>query len=193
MNLWESRILTMKKPAGTPGDSIVNCGELALSADSQAAGELAGRVMSEKLDLWKRLASPKTKDSEKQRLIMWGKRLAASKIGAKFNQNWDIIVIGGGITGAGVARLAAAGGLKTLLVEARVLASAHPAAPPNWRRRFPLFIQPPISGDFRMVRQREELLREAPNLVSPLFFNLPNYERYHLQPGCCIAAWSSTT
>ncbi len=38
--------------------------ELALSADSQAAGELAGRVMSESCDLWKRLASPKTKDSE---------------------------------------------------------------------------------------------------------------------------------
>lgn len=34
------------------------------------------------------------------------------------NQEWDIIVIGGGITGAGILREAANAGLKTLLVEA---------------------------------------------------------------------------
>ena len=34
-------------------------------------------------------------------------------------ENWELVVIGGGITGAGVAREAARRGLKTLLVEQR--------------------------------------------------------------------------
>ena len=37
---------------------------------------------------------------------------------SQLDQNWDLIVIGGGITGAGIFRRAVSGGLKTLLLEA---------------------------------------------------------------------------
>lgn len=45
---------------------------------------------------------------------------------------FDVVVIGGGITGAGAAREAAGSGLKTLLVEQRISPGAPPAAPPKW-------------------------------------------------------------
>ncbi len=48
------------------------------------------------------------------------------------DQTWDLLVIGGGITGAGVAQQAARRGWKVLLLEQRDLPGARPAAPPNW-------------------------------------------------------------
>ena len=45
---------------------------------------------------------------------------------------FDILVIGGGITGAGIARDAAMRGLSVCLVEAQDFASALPAAPQKW-------------------------------------------------------------
>ncbi|MDK2980939.1 MAG: glycerol-3-phosphate dehydrogenase [Chloroflexota bacterium] len=108
------------------------------------------------------------------------------------DKEWDVLVIGGGITGAGVARLAAAHGLETLLVEARDFAFgtssrssklAHGGFRYLYNRQFDV--------TFESVRQREELLREAPNLVTPLAFNLPNYRSYGipsylLHMGVCI-------
>jgi len=111
---------------------------------------------------------------------MWGKGWR-EQIWSQINQNWDIIVIGGGITGAGVARLAAAGGLKTLLVEARDFGFGTSSRSSKLAHGgFRYLYNRQYQVTFESVRQREELLREAPNLVSPLFFNLPNYERYHL-------------
>jgi len=48
---------------------------------------------------------------------MWQKGWR-SEVWQELDQQWDIIVIGGGITGAGVFRRAVAEGYKTLLVEA---------------------------------------------------------------------------
>ncbi|MCX6001277.1 MAG: FAD-dependent oxidoreductase, partial [Chloroflexi bacterium] len=42
---------------------------------------------------------------------------------SNLDQPWDLIIIGGGITGAGVLRHAVAAGLKALLVEANDFAS----------------------------------------------------------------------
>ena len=42
---------------------------------------------------------------------------------AELDHEWDIIVIGGGITGAGILRQAADAGLRALLVEAHDFAS----------------------------------------------------------------------
>ena len=89
-------------------------------------------------------------------------------------QDWDIIVIGGGITGAGVFRLAAAQGLRVLLLEQNDYASGTSSRSSKL-----------IHGGFRYlrnrqfditresVREREVLLREAPGLVRPLGFILP--------------------
>ncbi len=96
------------------------------------------------------------------------------------DQPWDLIIIGGGITGAGVLRQAVAVGLKALLVEANDFAFGTSSRSSKL-----------IHGGFRYlrnkqfnvtkesVREREWMLREAPNLVTPLSFLLPDFERYH--------------
>ena len=87
----------------------------------------------------------------------------------------DLLVIGGGINGAGIARDAAGRGLKVLLCEKDDLAS-HTS---SWSSKL-------IHGglryleyyEFRLVREalieREVLLRAAPFLVRPLRIVLPH-------------------
>jgi len=89
---------------------------------------------------------------------------------------YDVIVIGGGINGAGVARDAAIRGLKTILVEQHDFASGSS----SWSSRL-------IHGglryleyfEFPLVREslkeREILLRIAPHLVAPLQLTIPIY------------------
>ena len=89
---------------------------------------------------------------------------------------YDVIVIGGGINGAGVARDAALRGLKTILVEKNDFASGSS----SWSSRL-------IHGglryleyfEFPLVREslkeREVLLRTAPHLVTPLQLTIPIY------------------
>jgi len=87
----------------------------------------------------------------------------------------DLLVIGGGINGAGIARDAAGRGLKVALVERDDLA----AATSSWSSML-------IHGglrylehyEFRLVREalreREVLLRLAPHIIRPLIFVLPH-------------------
>ena len=89
----------------------------------------------------------------------------------------DLLVIGGGINGAGIARDAAGRGLSVTLVEQGDLASATS----SWSSKL-------IHGglryleqyEFRLVREalqeREVLLRLAPHIVRPLMFVLPHDE-----------------
>lgn len=98
---------------------------------------------------------------------------------------WDIIVIGGGINGAGIARDAALRGLRTLLVERGDWGSGTT----SWSTRL-------IHGGLRYLeyaeiplvreslREREILLRIAPHLVEPLAFVLPVYagKNFHTIP-----------
>lgn len=89
---------------------------------------------------------------------------------------YDVIVIGGGINGAGVARDAALRGLKTILVEKNDFASGSS----SWSSRL-------IHGglryleyfEFPLVREslkeREVLLHTAPHLVNPLQLTIPIY------------------
>ncbi|HEY0601450.1 MAG TPA: glycerol-3-phosphate dehydrogenase [Herpetosiphonaceae bacterium] len=98
---------------------------------------------------------------------------------------WDIIVIGGGINGAGIARDAALRGLRTLLVER----GDWGGGTTSWSTRL-------IHGGLRYLeyaeiplvreslREREILLRIAPHLVEPLAFVLPVYagKNFHTIP-----------
>jgi cation diffusion facilitator CzcD-associated flavoprotein CzcO len=47
-------------------------------------------------------------------------------------ETWDLIVIGGGISGAGILREAARRGWRCLLLEQRDLPGAPPADPRKW-------------------------------------------------------------
>jgi glycerol-3-phosphate dehydrogenase len=92
------------------------------------------------------------------------------------NQAYDLIVIGGGINGAGVVRDAALRGLKAILLEKGDFCSGTT----SWSTRL-------IHGglryleyfDFALVREslreREILLRIAPHLVQPLLLTIPIY------------------
>lgn len=94
------------------------------------------------------------------------------------NQTFDVIVIGAGINGAGIARDAAMRGLKVLLLDKGDLASGTT----SWSTRL-------IHGGLRYLehgelglvreslRERERLLRIAPHLVKPLPMLIPIYEK----------------
>jgi len=101
-------------------------------------------------------------------------------IWSAIDQPWDLIIIGGGITGAGVLRQAVAARLKTLLVEANDFASGTSSRSSKLiHGGFRYLRNKQINVTKESVREREWMLREAPDLVTPLSFLLPNFERYH--------------
>jgi len=112
---------------------------------------------------------------------------------AQIDQDWDMIVIGGGITGAGVLRLAAAYSLKTLLVDAHDFAFGTSSRSSKLiHGGFRYLYNRQYQVTFESVRQREELLYEAPHLITPLTFTLPNYQRYHIPTwmlGCGVTIY----
>ncbi len=91
---------------------------------------------------------------------------------------FDIIVIGGGITGAGIAREAAGSGLKTLLVEQRDFAWGTSSRSSKMVHGGLRYLG---SGQFGLtqaaVRERERLLKEAPGLINPLSFVMPHFRK----------------
>jgi glycerol-3-phosphate dehydrogenase len=86
----------------------------------------------------------------------------------------DVLVIGGGITGAGVALDAAARGLRTVLVERDDFASGTSSKSSKLVHGGLRYLQ---NGDVRLVyqalRERQRLLRNAPHLVHVLPFLIP--------------------
>jgi glycerol-3-phosphate dehydrogenase len=103
---------------------------------------------------------------------MWDKNWR-EKIWKSIQGPWDILIIGGGITGAGILREATRIGLHSLLVE------QHDFAWGTSSRSSKL-----VHGGFRYlkegkifltrdsVREREQLLHEGPGLIDPLGFLL---------------------
>lgn len=87
---------------------------------------------------------------------------------------YDFLVVGGGINGAGIARDAAGRGLKTLLVEQGDLAGATSSASTKLIHGGLRYLE---YGEFRLVRkalqERAVLLRIAPHIVTPLRFIMP--------------------
>ncbi|HKY89695.1 MAG TPA: glycerol-3-phosphate dehydrogenase/oxidase [Nevskiaceae bacterium] len=87
---------------------------------------------------------------------------------------FDLVVIGGGITGAGVLREAVRLGLSVLLVERDDFASATSSASSKLVHGGLRYLS---SGHWRLtlesVRERNRLLAEAPGLVEPQPFLLP--------------------
>ena len=87
----------------------------------------------------------------------------------------DIVVVGGGINGAGIARDAAGRGLSVLLCEKDDLASATSSASTKLIHGGLRYLE---YYEFRLVREalieREVLLRAAPHIIWPLRFVLPH-------------------
>ena len=89
---------------------------------------------------------------------------------------FDIVVIGAGIHGAGVAQAAAAAGYRVLVVERTAPAAATSSRSSKLIHGGLRYLE---TGQVRLVREalREQrlLLRNAPELVRPLRFYLPIY------------------
>ncbi len=91
-------------------------------------------------------------------------------------RRFDLLVIGGGITGAGVARDAAMRGLDVALVDKDDFASGTSSRSSRLVHGGLRYLEHAQLGMVReSVRERETLLRIAPHLVYPLEFTWPVY------------------
>lgn len=92
------------------------------------------------------------------------------------NEEFDLLVIGGGITGAGVARDAASRGLKVALVEARDFAVGTSSRSSKLIHGGIRYLeQKEFSLVFEALSERQHLFDIAPHLVHPLRFVIPLY------------------
>lgn len=87
----------------------------------------------------------------------------------------DLLIVGGGINGAGIAADASARGLSVLLVEAEDLAGATSSASSKLIHGGLRYLE---HFEWRLVREalaeREVLLAKAPHIIRPLRFVLPH-------------------
>ncbi len=99
----------------------------------------------------------------------------------------DLLIIGGGINGAGIAREAAGRGLKVMLCEQSDLASGTSSASSKLIHGGLRYLEYYRFGFVReALREREVLLKIAPNLVWPARFILPHDKS--LRPAIVIEA-----
>lgn len=105
-------------------------------------------------------------------------------------QSFDLLVIGGGITGAGIARDAALRGLKTALVERQDFAGGTSSRSARVIHGGVRYIE---SFQFDVVRQacaeRNRLATLAPHLVTPMPFILPAYHKWSRYAKVLIGLW----
>jgi glycerol-3-phosphate dehydrogenase len=101
--------------------------------------------------------------------------------------SFDLLVVGGGINGTGIARDAAGRGLSVLLVEQDDLAAHTSSASTKLIHGGLRYLE---EFHFALVRkaliEREVLLRSAPHIMRPLHFIMPHAP--HLRPAWMIRA-----
>lgn len=96
---------------------------------------------------------------------------------SQLDQRWDIIVIGGGITGAGIFNMAAQKGLKVVLLEMNDFAFGTSSRSSKLIHGGIRYLK---NRQFDVVREsvkeRERLIRHSDDLVEPLPFIFPSYQ-----------------
>ena len=107
--------------------------------------------------------------------VPFDRQLALTRLAT---EAFDVLVIGGGVTGCGVALDAAARGLNTALVEAEDFASGTSSKSSKLVHGGLRYLQ---QHDYRLVyealHERQRLLANAPHLVHPLPFLIPLFGR----------------
>jgi len=109
---------------------------------------------------------------------------------------YDVVIIGGGIVGCGIARDAALRGLSVVLIEQKDIGSGTTSGSTRLIHGGLRYLE---TADFKLVRldlrEREILLRIAPHLVKPLPFLLPLpkswWGRQRLRIGMRLYDWLS--
>ncbi len=118
---------------------------------------------------------------------------------AQLAAQYDLVIVGGGITGAGIFREAVRTGARVLLVEARDFASGTSSASSKLVHGGLRYLK---NGQWRLtlesVRERQRLMREAPGLVDPQPFLMPIYAgrkpgRWLMQFGLRVYDWMAGT
>lgn len=107
---------------------------------------------------------------------------------------FDLLIVGGGINGAGIARDASGRGLRVLLVEQDDLGSATSSASSKLIHGGLRYLE---QLEFRLVAEalaeREVLLRAAPHLVRPMRFVMPHAgelrPRWVIRTGLFLYDW----
>lgn len=93
------------------------------------------------------------------------------------SEPWDMLIIGGGITGAGIAREAARRNLSVLLIEQKDFAWGTSSRSSKMVHGGLRYI---ASGDYKTtllsVRERERMLTEADGLVNEMHYVMPHYK-----------------
>ncbi len=96
--------------------------------------------------------------------------------------DYDIVIIGGGIQGVGVAQAGAAAGYNVLLLEKQAIAAATSSRSSKLIHGGLRYLE---TAQFGLVRkalhEREILLRIAPDLVRPVAFQIPVYKHTRRQ------------
>ena len=96
---------------------------------------------------------------------------------------WDVAIVGGGITGAGILAEATRAGLRAVLVEGADFASGTSSRSSKLVHGGLRYLR---NGQIRLtresVKERERLMREAPGLVDGLGFLLTTFEGDRTKP-----------
>src|SRR5215470_13147665 len=104
-------------------------------------------------------------------------------VGALANGTFDLLILGGGITGAGVALDAALRGLRVALIDKGDFASGTSSVSSKLVHGGLRYLE---HGNFSLVyealHERRLLLANAPHLVHPLRFVLPFYNGTRVPP-----------
>jgi glycerol-3-phosphate dehydrogenase len=108
---------------------------------------------------------------------LWTLRQRTAALERAERDGLDLLVVGGGITGAAALRDAASRGLRALLVEREDFAAGTSSASSKMIHGGLRYI---AEGELRLTREacreRDRLLRLDPHLVRPVRFLLPSYE-----------------
>jgi glycerol-3-phosphate dehydrogenase len=108
---------------------------------------------------------------------LWTLRQRTAALERAERDGLDLLVVGGGITGAAALRDAASRGLRALLVEREDFAGGTSSASSKMIHGGLRYI---AEGELRLTREacreRDRLLRLDPHLVRPVRFLLPSYE-----------------
>lgn len=109
-------------------------------------------------------------------MIFWNE-VRENLINKVIKEKVDIVVVGGGITGAGILRDATTRGLKCLLVEKNDFAGGTSSASSKLIHGGLRYLaQGNIKLVFESTQERAKLMKLAPNIVEPVQFLFPVYK-----------------